>query len=136
MPNQKTLRDVLPVLWTELKIDPRETERNLKKSVYARHMEDTGTICTPKIIEREWRELRASRFARPSPYYEDVLILDVQAIKNMLLDSGQRLLVESTQTDTETQSVTKSLPRAYGGVQRCRITFASTPWAPSLRRRH
>ena len=88
MPNQKTLRDVLPVVWTKLELTSLSTEAHLKKSVYRRWMEETGTVVTPRIINRLWLELSKSKYARPSPYFDDVLDLNVSAIYNMLIDSG------------------------------------------------
>lgn len=96
MPAKKTLtRDVLPALWAGLEIDPREADRTLNRAVYTRIMTTSDTIVSKPVLDRMWKTLGASLYARPSPYADNVLILDVTAIKGALIAEGHPALVRT-----------------------------------------
>ncbi len=93
MPAKKTMRDVIPALWTGLNIDPRETERTLNRATFDRIMTTTETIVSPTVLDRMWKTLPATQYAKYSPYYNKVVILDVKSMKILIEDLGLTSLI-------------------------------------------
>lgn len=115
MPAKITLREVLPVLWSEMHLDPAETGRTLNRAKFDQYMTTTETIVSPKTLDRMWRTLGSSRFAKPSPYFEGVLVLDVAAIRIVLDDIGTPISGAHTyHTHTLATTVQKVLPPREG----------------------
>lgn len=88
LPAKITLNEVLPVLWKAMDLDPSEKERSLNRGKFDQYMMNSETIVSKVTLDRVWKVLLTSRFARPSPYIDNVMCLDVQAIKLMLDDVG------------------------------------------------
>lgn len=113
MPAKKTLNgDVLPALWVGLGLDSRETERNVNRATFHRILETSGTIVTPRIVDRMWDTLATSSYAHHSPYADAVLILDVRAIAAALIASGRRSLVGGNTHTTHTYTHTETSEEA------------------------
>lgn len=116
MPAKITLREVLPVLWREMHLDPTETERSLNRAKFDQYMTTTETIVHPKTLDRMWKTLTSSRFAQHSPYYDNVIILDVQAVRLVLDDAGilPSERTHTSHTHTLATTVQKVLPPREG----------------------
>lgn len=81
MPTKITRAQVMPALWTELEFDPAETERTVNRASFDKAMERSYTITSKSVRDREWRNLVNAPFSQPSPYYNDVVIINIQALK-------------------------------------------------------
>lgn len=81
MPTKITRAQVMPALWTELKFDPAETERAVNRASFDKAMERSYTITSKSVRDREWSNLVNAPFSQQSPYYNDVVIINIQALK-------------------------------------------------------
>lgn len=104
MPAKITLNEVLPVLWKSMELDPSEKERSLNRGKFDQYMMNSETIVSKVTLDRVWKVLMTSRFARPSPYFDNVMLLDVQAVRLALDDVGflTRKNIHNTHTNINT----------------------------------
>lgn len=104
MPAKITLNEVLPVLWKAMELDPSEKERSLNRGKFDQYMMNSETIVSKVTLDRVWKVLMTSRFARPSPYFDNVMLLDVQAVRLALDDVGflTRKNIHNTHTNINT----------------------------------
>ena len=108
MPAKKSLeKDVLPMLWTGLKLDPSETERALNMPTYDRIMIETDTIASKSVRDRLWMRLGASDYARLSPYAYGVLLLDVRAVRIAIIGAGHPEAVNTHITHTHNTHISE-----------------------------
>lgn len=71
----------MPALWVELEFDPAELERNVNRASFDKAMERSYTITSKSVRDREWRNLQKTVFSHPSPYFSDVVVIDIPALK-------------------------------------------------------
>lgn len=124
MPAKITLNEVLPVLWKAMELDPSEHERSLSRGKFDQYMMSSETIVSKVTLDRVWKVLMTSRFARPSPYFDNVVLINVQAVKLVLDDVGflNRKNIHNTHintniglnTESERMTVQKALPPKEG----------------------
>lgn len=98
MPNRITMDGILPVIWTNLELDPGEQTRSMSRPAFERIMKTTETIVSPTVLKRMWETLLSSDYANRSPYAGDVAVLNVGAIRLRLAANGLTSLVANTQT--------------------------------------
>lgn len=107
MANKITLNDILPPIWAELKIEPGEVQRPIKKETFRQIMTETETIVSPSVMNRMWKTLAASEFGAYSPYTQNTIFLDLPRIKQRLISNGHRLLMECNTHTTHTTHTPK-----------------------------